>query len=325
MLNNIWYKKKLEYYEYLLFLLLLPISWLFCLIVKIRRLAYKIGIFKTTKFDIPIIIVGNITVGGSGKTPLVIHLAKLLKKHGFRPAIISRGYGGKSKNYPLQVYKNSNPNITGEEPILITKHVNCPLVISPKRIEAVNFLLNIYDCNVIISDDGLQHYALSRFIEINVFDKNLKYGNQHCLPAGPLREPLKRLQSVDFIIQKNYKIGKLHNLTDKNLTKNLTDFANKTVHAVAGIGNPEQFFQCLESLKLKLIEHKFPDHYFYNQKDLQFNDKYPVIMTEKDAIKCYNFSKNDYWYLAIEAQVEKNFDQNLINSLTIKGKNKING
>jgi len=221
--------------------LLSPIAGIYRLIIALRYLLYKYNIKKTSKFKLPIIIVGNITVGGTGKTPLVIWLAEFLQKQGFQPGIVSRGYNSKA-TYPYEVKENSTAAEVGDEALLIKQRTKCPMVIAPNRVAAVQKLLETNNCNIIISDDGLQHYALSRDLEIAVIDAKQRFGNGFCLPAGPLREPIKRLQQVDLIIENGTSMqllpDKLYNLAETELTKDLTEFKYKTVHAIASIGNP---------------------------------------------------------------------------------------
>jgi tetraacyldisaccharide 4'-kinase len=308
-----WYKPSFFCY------LLAPFACLYRLIVATRCLLYKYGIKKVTKFEIPIIIVGNITVGGTGKTPLVIWLAKFLRNHGFRPGIISRGYGGHNTIYPYEVNNNSNVAEVGEEALLIKRRTQCPMVVAPHRVKAVQKLLETSNCNIVISDDGLQHYALGRDIEIAVIDAERCFGNGFCLPAGPLREPIKRLQEVDFIVETSKSMqllpNKLYNITNPDLTKTLSKFGGKTVHAIAGIGNPQRFFKMLSNNNIKVIEHPFPDHYAYRSWDLTFNDKLPILMTEKDAVKCEQFADQKYWCVPVSAKLDNLFAENFLSKL----------
>ncbi|MEM7019556.1 MAG: tetraacyldisaccharide 4'-kinase, partial [Pseudomonadota bacterium] len=247
ILDKIWYRNTLHPIA----IALLPVSWLFRAMVYTRYQLYRRGWFKSIKTPVPVIVVGNISVGGAGKTPLVIWLAKLLKHHGFSPGIVSRGYGGATTEMPRIVKADSNPAETGDEPVLIAQHTNCPVVVFRKRPLAINTLLTQFECDVVLSDDGMQHYPMARDIEIAVIDSQRGLGNQQCLPAGPLREPPARLQQVDFIVSKEgktegftmqYVPGELTNLKNASNRKPLDEFQGKTVHAVAGIGNPQGFF-----------------------------------------------------------------------------------
>ncbi len=309
---------------------LLPLSWFFCAATSIRRQAYKYGLLSSRQLPVPIIVVGNITVGGTGKTPLVIWLAQLLKQHGYQPGIVSRGYGGKANNWPQQVRIDSDPKIVGDEAILLARHSGCPVAVAPKRLQAIESLILHYHCNVIISDDGLQHYAFKRDIEINVSDDIRRYGNQHCLPAGPLREPLSRLNHVDFLISKgavlrhrmatqefsmHYDFKPLRNLKDSNVSQSLSTLRGHTVHAIAGIGHPERFFTRLRDQGLKVNTHLFSDHYFYQKSDIYFSDQLPVLMTEKDAVKCMAIADERHWFLPIKANLPMQFGEQLLAQL----------
>ncbi len=305
-INKIWYgKHPIRFF-------LAPLSWLFCAIVWLRRKIYKLGF--SHHVPVPVIVVGNITVGGTGKTPLVIWLGKFLRKNGFKPGIVSRGYGGQATTWPQAVFPDSDPRLVGDEPVLLARHSGCPVAIAPRRIIAVESLLD--QCDLIICDDGLQHYALHRDIEIAVVDEKRRYGNGFCLPAGPLREPVSRLNSVDFIVFNGstmlFDITSLRNVADKILLQDLSDLRGHTVHAIAGIGHPARFFACLREQGLILYCHEFPDHYHYCQSDIQFDDNFPVIMTEKDAVKCQRFAGPHHWYLPITARLSNEFSDHLL-------------
>jgi len=301
---------------------LLPFSWLFCLLVQIRRLLYRLRIFRTTQLNVPVIIVGNITVGGTGKTPLVIELANLLKKHNYRPGIISRGYGGKARTWPQQVRWDGDPTMVGDEAILIARRTRCPMAVGPDRVASATALLKYTDCNIIISDDGLQHYTLGRDIEIAVIDGIRRYGNEKCLPAGPLREPIKRLEQVNFKVTNGvagpdefamtYKAEKLCRADDPAVTLELSSLKNQTVHAIAGIGNPQRFFNDLKLSGLDIIEHAFPDHYPFKKEDLDFGEIQPIVITEKDAVKCQRFYLHNVWYQPIKAKLDNQFTEQLL-------------
>lgn len=303
-------------------IILQPLSWLFCLIVQIRRLLYRLKILRTTQLDIPVIVVGNLTVGGTGKTPMVIELANLLKDHGYRPAVISRGYGGKARTWPQQVRYDGDPTMVGDEAILIARRTRCPMAVGPNRVASAQALLKYTDCNVIISDDGLQHYALGRDIEIAVIDGIRRYGNEKCLPAGPLREPIARIEHVNFKITNGvagpdefamtYKAEKLRRADDPAVTLDLSSLQNQTVHAIAGIGNPQRFFDQLKQSGLDIIEHAFPDHYPFSRSDLDFGEIQPIVITEKDAVKCQRFYLHNVWYQPIKAILDYQFTEQLL-------------
>jgi tetraacyldisaccharide 4'-kinase len=319
-LSESWYK------PHAIRWLLSPLSGLYRLVSFIRKQAYFLGLFKQHHFPVPVIIVGNLSVGGTGKTPFVIYLVQQLQQQGFKPGVISRGYGGHSDNYPVSVSNNSDPDIVGDEPVVIARQSNCPVVVSPTRVEAAHYLLEQYDCDLIISDDGLQHYALARDLEIVLVDAQRQFGNQYCLPAGPLREPLSRLQDVDFIVYNGNANDTAFNMTlsasnavnvsDLNVIKNITDFQGQELHAVAGIGNPKRFFNQLTQLDIYVIPHEFDDHHAFVKQDLEFNDNKTILMTEKDAVKCQHFAKNNMWFIPVETTVSGNLDQLIIQKLT---------
>jgi len=318
-LINIWYQR------HPLRWLLWPLSLVYQAVLKLRTVLFQLDVLKQGYLTAPVIIVGNITVGGTGKTPFVIWLAKQLQQAGYRPGIISRGYGGIAEDYPQKVMPDSDPAIVGDEPIIISRHTLCPMVVAPDRLAAGKMLLRDYDCNIIIADDGLQHYALGRDIEIVIIDGQRQFGNQLCLPAGPLREPMSRLQQVDFIIENhgsgsaNYSmtLSQLHaiNLADPTNIQTLSSFSGQSVHAIAGIGNPQRFFDQLTSYGLQLITHAFDDHHPFRASDLNFNDSKPILMTEKDAVKCQQLAKSNTWYIPIEATISGKLDQHILQKL----------
>ncbi|MDH5444663.1 MAG: tetraacyldisaccharide 4'-kinase [Gammaproteobacteria bacterium] len=306
--------------------ILRPISWLYCAIVICRRLAYHLKLKKTEKVNVPVIMVGNLTVGGTGKTPLVTWLTNYLKDKGYQPGIISRGYGGKARHWPQQVRPDGDPYAVGDEAILISKRTHSPMAVGPERLISCQELLQYHpSCNVIISDDGLQHYALHRDIEVAVVDGKMRFGNGYCLPAGALREPVKRLEKVDFIIangeaQKDeyamrYTLTHACSLLDSTKTVPLEQFKRKEVHAVAGIGNPDRFFTQLQEFGIKVIPHPFPDHHPFTEEELVFEDKKPILMTEKDAVKCKRYAQQDFWYVPVTVEVQEIFGQKIIEKL----------
>lgn len=318
-LTEAWYKKHPLLY------LLTPFSALYRLGINCKKLCYRVGLKKTTYFSIPVIVVGNITAGGTGKTPLIIALAHFFKMQGFKPGIVSRGYGGQSNNTPTSVQPTSDPQWVGDEPLLIARATGCPVVIARKRVDAVKLLLKENPCDLILSDDGLQHYALGRTIEIAVVDGIRRFGNGLCLPAGPLREPISRLKSVDFIVTQGTGIDnewsmqliprEIYNLQDRTQTLQPA-ITNKPIHAIAGIGNPQRFFDQLRTLGFQVIEHPFPDHHAFKPKDIEFGDNTLVIMTEKDAVKCEKFLDKQYWCLPVTAQCEPKFFVNLLKKIS---------
>ena len=309
----------------LIAVLLWPFSLLFGAVVRVRRLLYLHGFFKSERVSVPVIVVGNISVGGTGKTPLVAQLVELLREAGYKPGVISRGYGGQSAEWPRYVTADSDPSQVGDEPVLLVQRCRCPVVVDPDRVAAARALLATYDCNAILSDDGLQHYRLQRDIEIAVVDGFRRLGNVACLPAGPLREPPARLGEVDFVVGNGAARGGEYlmalrgetavNLADPCVSATLAGFRDSTIHAVAGIGDPGRFFDHLRHVRLRLIEHPFPDHHAFRPEELRFPQDFPVLMTEKDAIKCRAFAPDGCWYVPVSAQLDPEFEEELLKRL----------
>lgn len=299
-----------------------PFSWLYCSIVFLRRGLYRVHLLRSTRLKVPVIVVGNISVGGTGKTPLVVSVVETLKRAGYRPGVISRGYRGKARSWPQQVRPDSDPVMVGDEPILISRRTRCPMAVGPKRVTAGEALLKYSDCDIIVCDDGLQHYALRRDAEVLVVDGARRFGNGFCLPAGPLREPVRRMQKVDWVVSNGtaaqgefamqYEGDTLVNLYDENQTIPLVELKGSGVHAVAGIGNPQRFFERLAQAGLDVREHRFPDHHLYLPRDLDYGNSVPIIMTEKDAVKCQRFARRNMWYLPISVKLDNEFEQQLL-------------
>ena len=301
-------------------LLLRPLSWLYCLVVIVRRWLYQRGILKVVKFDIPVIVVGNITVGGTGKTPLVIWLADYLRSCGWRPGIVTRGYGGQAAHYPLRVDADTDAGIAGDEAVLLARRSGCPVVVAPRRPDAVRLLAS--NCDIVLADDGLQHYALARDIEIAVIDGMRRFGNNHCLPAGPLRERLVRWSSVDLRVcqggsaqpgefSMQLRPREVQNLVHQAVSCPIERLTSETVHAVAAIGNPTRFFDQLRGLGLHVVEHPFADHHRFTEQDFHFDDGRSILMTEKDAVKCGKLAQPHYWYLPVTAELDAAFGARL--------------
>ena len=301
-----WYRKTP------LSLLLLPLSWLYCLLFLLRRWFYRLGIFPSVKLPVPVIVVGNITVGGSGKTPFVIWLAGFLRQQGLRPGIVLRGYGGSAVDWPQGVTPQHDTDVVGDEAVMLARQSECPVAADPDRVRGARYLIREHRCDVIVSDDGLQHLRLERDLEIAVIDGERRFGNGYCLPAGPLREPVSRLRDVPVRVT-NGSPGKdefgmalvetgLCRVNAPDIYASTGSFKGETVHAVAGIGHPARFFAQLRRLGMRIIEHPFPDHHRYAPWELNFSDQLPVIMTQKDAVKCERFAGDRAWYLAVEAR-----------------------
>jgi len=300
------------------------VSLVFRVVVFLRRLGYLVRLLPSARAGIPVVAIGNLTVGGSGKTPLAIHVAELLKARRWSPAIVSRGYGGTARA-PRAVSLASDPAEVGDEPVLMARRAGCPVWVGADRAAvAVRLREEHPDCDVIVLDDGLQHYGLRRDLEIAVVDARA-FGNGFMLPAGPLREPRTRLWSVDAVVAhgtravKGYAMrlegDEAHRATDARERRKLQSFAGERVHAVAGIGDPNRFFQHLSTLGLKLVPHPFPDHHPFRERDLEFGDGAPVLMTEKDAVKCKRFARPQHWVLPVRAVPDPAFDEWLLRRL----------
>lgn len=305
-----------------LLLLLLPLAWIFRALVAVRRFAYTAGLLPSHRLPVPVIVVGNITVGGSGKTPLVIWMVEHLRARGYRPGIVSRGYGGQARSWPQQVRPDSDPAMVGDEAVLLARRCHCPMAVGPDRVAAARALLEFHDVDIIVSDDGLQHYALRRDIEIAVIDGVRRFGSGYCLPAGPLREPPARLKSVDLVVangiggRMEYSMrlrpGDAWRLDDPVQQRELSAFARTRVHAVAGIGHPERFFSTLTGLGIQVMPHAFPDHHAFRAEDLHFaSDGNPVLMTEKDAVKCQALRGLHAWVVPVRAELDERFSPQL--------------
>ncbi|MBB1308350.1 tetraacyldisaccharide 4'-kinase [Pseudoalteromonas sp. SR41-8] len=288
-------------------ILLLPLSVLFWFMSDLRKLAYKLGLMKTYQSPVPVIVVGNISVGGNGKTPFVIWLANYLQQRGLRVGIISRGYGGNSDSYPLTVTEHTDTTQAGDEPVLIQRRLDCPVVVGPDRQANIKQLIAQYQLDVIISDDGMQHYKMARTIECCIVDSERRFGNGLLMPAGPLRETQKRLKSVDLVIENGGNATFNYQLKSADLVNVATNIATQvpllTGHAVSAIGNPQRFENSLRQQGITLLScHHFRDHYGYTAQDfIKFNDEI-VFMTEKDAVKCHSFAKPTWYFLPVDAE-----------------------
>ncbi|MDZ7787940.1 MAG: tetraacyldisaccharide 4'-kinase [Halofilum sp. (in: g-proteobacteria)] len=286
-------------------ILLGPPAALFSLLAAVRRLAYRRGWLHVHRLPVPVIVVGNLTVGGSGKTPLVIHLVTELQAAGWSPGVVSRGYGGAGGDV-RRVDAGTGPETVGDEPAMIHWICGCPVAVGGDRAGAARAL--VPDCDVIVADDGLQHYALGRDIEVVVVDGHEGLGNGWPLPAGPLREPAGRLDSVDFVAVRDgerpgaWRIDvhadTVHRVNGSGEAEPLTAWQGTPVHAVAGIGVPERFFSQLERAGLVIDRHAFADHHAYCPEDFRFGDERPVLMTQKDAVKCRLFPDARLRYVA---------------------------
>jgi tetraacyldisaccharide 4'-kinase len=304
---------------------LMPLSWTYGAAVGLRRLAFRRGWAKTRKCSVPIVVVGNLTVGGTGKTPLVIWLIACLKRHGYRPGVATRGYGGRARHWPQQVRPDADPTMVGDEAVLLAKRCGCPVAAAPERWLAAEGLVRYHGCDIVVCDDGLQHLALARDIEIAVVDGERRFGNGRLLPLGPLREPVSRLAEVDLIVANGPALSGEYAMTirprplklvpDDGVERPLESFREKWVHAVAGIGEPGRFFTFLERFGIFVVPHPFPDHHAFTRRDVYFEDDLPIIMTEKDAVKCHAYAGPAHWYLPIDAELPKAFEQQVVSLL----------
>jgi len=309
-----------------LFYALLPLSWLYCGVVRLRRLAYRRGWLHSHRLPVPVIMVGNLTVGGTGKTPLALGISGLLRRRGYRPGILVRGYGGSGRTrWPRLVTGDDDPFEVGDEPVLLARRSGCPVVAGADRVAAGELLLAGSKCNMIVSDDGLQHYGLRRDLEILVVDASRRFGNGRCLPAGPLREPAARGRAADLTLcnggpcpggQVMHLVpGPLVNLADREITRSPGELRGQRVTAVAGVGNPDRFFALLRHLGLHVHERPYPDHHPFSREDAASWPPGPVVMTEKDAVKCSGFARPDFWYLPAVSRFPNGFERLLVEKL----------
>jgi len=303
--------------------ILWPLGWIYRAAVFIRRSLYRLGLRPVTELAVPVIVVGNISVGGTGKTPCVIWLAGELQSRGFRVGVISRGYGGNAADWPQRVEPDSDPSLVGDEPVLLSAMIGCPVVVGPDRVAAAERLLGEAEVDVLLSDDGLQHYALARSMEVCVVDGERGLGNGLCLPAGPLREPVSRMREVDAIVVNGGSWGhagvfratavpqRVYQVAG-TAQKPLAAFRDTQVHAVAGIGNPQRFFDLLENADVDVIPHPLPDHAQLTRTDLEFGDDRPVLVTGKDAVKCRAFAGENVWSVAIKLEFGRDEGERLM-------------
>ena len=327
-----------------LHLILFPVSLVFRAMVALRRELYLSGFLPSHQLLLPVVVVGNISVGGTGKTPLTLALSQQFIQRGWHPLIISRGYGRTSRS-PQPVLASSTAAQVGDEPLLMAQRDICPVWVGADRVATAHAALQAHpQCDVVLCDDGLQHYRLQRDVEIAVIDGAFGYGNGLMLPAGPLREPVSRLQTVDAAVVNGGDAGAseellmeplairpgsqktpakslvmagrpdqyemrltgavFYNLLDPGQVASPADFQKPNIHAVAGIGHPQRYFQHLETLGIPFTPHAFPDHHPYRASDLSFADCDAILLTEKDAVKCATFADARYWVLRVDAQID---------------------
>jgi tetraacyldisaccharide 4'-kinase len=293
--------------------LLRPLECLYRRVVNRKRARFLAGQGGIYKAPVPVVVVGNITIGGTGKTPLILWMIDHCRARGLRVGVVSRGYGATPPSLPWRVLPQQSAEHAGDEPLLIVNRTGVPMMIDPDRSQAVRALLAEEPLDLILSDDGLQHYRLGRDLELVLIDAVRGLGNRRCLPAGPLREPVERLHSVDALLYNgaatDREDGYGFQLKPSALVNLLTGERRpvdhfppgQQVHAVAGIGNPQRFFNTLEGLHWRPVPHAFADHAVFSPQALSFTPALPVVMTEKDAVKCASFAAPDWWYLAVEA------------------------
>lgn len=313
---------------------LLPLSALYYLLYQLHKLVYRLGIKTRYRAPVPVIVVGNLTVGGAGKTPFVIALVKYLQGNGYKTGVISRGYANDSSSTCL-VVDDTPVHLSGDEPAVIRQQTGAPIAVGASRKASIERLLEAHNLDVIVSDDGLQHHALAADIEVCLCDKTTPANNQWLLPAGPYREPISRLKRVDFIInhiveniaehvddqeialdRRFYCMSLKPSVPVKLLPSSTTEtLVKQRIHAVAGIANPQRFFHSCQALGFEVIEHVFPDHHAYTKADFNFSEELPVLMTEKDAVKCYDFADAHMWYLPVSAQLDENLYTDILAKL----------
>jgi tetraacyldisaccharide 4'-kinase len=293
--------------------LLRPLEWLYRRVVQGKRARFLAGAGEIYRAPVPVLVVGNITVGGTGKTPLILFLIQHCRARGLKVGVVSRGYGATPPSLPWRVRAEQPAVQAGDEPLLIVQRTNVPLMIDPDRSRAVRALLAEEPLDLILCDDGLQHYRLARDLELVLIDAGRGLGNRRCLPAGPLREPAERLSEVDAVLFNGAEADRVDGYAFRLQPTALINLASgervpldhfpagQAVHAVAGIGNPQRFFDTLEALNWRPVPHPFADHAQYDAAQLRFEPPLPVLMTEKDAVKCRAFAAADWWYLAVDA------------------------
>lgn len=319
-----------------------PLGALYAWVMKRRFQAYADGKREVWHAPVPVIVVGNITLGGTGKSPLAAWLVRWLKAQGYTPGIVTRGYGGRAAQYPLSVTENTDVTQSGDEPLMLAQQTGVPVIADPQRARGAKQLVKT-GCDVIVSDDGLQHLALGRDIELALLDGRWGLGNRRCLPAGPLREPASRLKQVDAVLVNGTSSQSLpRHATPMQLVptawrhlasgeqKSLTPLPfSLPVNAIAGIGRPERFFETLASLGVNGCWHPFDDHYHFEASSLQFTGQQgarPLLMTAKDAVKCRHIAPPDSWALDVEARLPPEFEQWLAERLaTLSARRRTDG
>ena len=314
--------------------LTLPLSSLLCLIAGIRRYAYQAGWKRQQQLKVPVIVVGNIRVGGAGKTPLVAAIANFLGEQGYQLGIISRGYKGEAPTWPQFVSPDSDPRLVGDETVMLAQQTGCPVIAGPERPLSAQQLIDQHGCDVIISDDGFQHFKLHRDIDIVVIDAARGLGNRWCMPSGPLRESPSALKFADMQVlngdthqpikgsaEPRYyamqlQAGLPYAMQNRTPCDNLAQLKQTPLHAIAGIGHPQRFFDMLRNMGFSIIEHSYPDHHSYTGQDVDFADSLAMITTEKDAIKLRRIeTKRAAWVMPVHAQTDPTFSTDILDML----------
>ncbi|MBN3342361.1 tetraacyldisaccharide 4'-kinase [Pectobacterium brasiliense] len=321
MIERIWSGQSRLYW------LLLPFSWLYGLITFLIRQSYRWGWRKSWRSPVPVVVVGNLTAGGNGKTPVVIWLVEQLQRRGYRVGVVSRGYGGKAERYPLLLDESVTTAQAGDEPVLIFQRTGAPVAVAPRRRDAVSALLAQHTLDVVITDDGLQHYALERDIELVVIDGMRRFGNGWWLPAGPMRERESRLASVDAVIVNGGtpRTNEIGMTLTAGMAVNLLSGESRPLNqlndvvAMAGIGHPPRFFATLRDAGVSIArEVAFADHQSYQPEQLDSltqDATQPLLMTEKDAVKCKAFAQGNWWYLPVDAVLAEPYGTQLLDKL----------
>jgi len=331
LVETLWYGKRRPLWP------LTPLAWLYRAVAETKR--KKTSVDGTEELALPVVVVGNITAGGTGKSPLTARLVQLMKSRGWHPVILSRGYGGKSDTYPLEVVDSTPAGVCGDEPLMLARATGCPVVVDPDRLRGARDAIDRQLGDVLICDDGLQHYRLPRDIELAVFDARRGVGNGALIPVGPLREPVGRIADVDFVVVNGLSSsgsepapqayagvthGDVHGMTLRpaalvNLTTGETRppeaLENRGVRAVAGIGNPGRFFDTLRALGARVTERPFPDHHHFRPEDLGFHRGEWLVMTAKDAVKCRGIAPDNAWMLTVEAELSESFERRFLERL----------
>lgn len=320
-LHAIWYG------ESALKWLLYPLGLVFQWAAGLRRRLYALGVFRVISLPLPVIVIGNLTVGGTGKTPVTIWLATRLVERGYRVGIVCRGYGGKAGAWPQAVSADSDPRLVGDEAVLLATRSGCPVVAAPDRVAAARALCERDGVDVILSDDGMQHFRLGRTLEIAVVDGVRGLGNGLGLPAGPLREPASRLGEADAVVVNGGTWGHPGVLRTSMESRyvyelasgreqRLDDFRGRRAHAVAAIGHPERFFALLERHGLAIMPHALADHADVGAEDIRFDDGEPVFVTEKDAVKCRSVAGPGVWCVVVEPEFDAQDGERLLQLVT---------